>query len=109
MFRTRYSAVCAVLIAAAGIVMTVAPTFAAEAGDQQAQYLAVLRSDAPAAEKALACKGLAIYGGKDAVPALAPALLTISTLSEASGRSNVAVAEAGHPWVKIVWVRLSAT
>ena len=80
MFRTRYSAKYALLIAAAGFLTTAAQTFAAEAddknpaGDQEAKYLAVLRSDAPAAEKALACKGLAIYGGKDAVPALAPLL-----------------------------------
>ena len=71
---------CAVLIAAAGFLTTVAQTCAAgaddkkPAGDQQAQCLAVLRSDAPAAEKALACKRLAIYGGKGAVPALAPLL-----------------------------------
>ena len=44
------------------------------AGDQEAQCLAVLRSDAPAAEKGLACKRLALYGGKEAVPALAPLL-----------------------------------
>ena len=80
MFRTRYFTVCAVLIAAAGFLMTVAQTCAVgaedkkPADDQEAKYLAVLRSDAPAAEKALACKGLAIYGGKDAVPALAPLL-----------------------------------
>ena len=69
-----------VLGAAGGFVITVAQTCAAgadekkTAGDQEAKYLAVLRSDAPAAEKALACKGLAIYGGKDAAPALAPLL-----------------------------------
>jgi len=74
MFRTQYGLVCAVLIAAAGFLTTAAPTCAAEADDQEAKHLAVLQSDAPAAEKALACKGLAIYGGKDAVPALAPLL-----------------------------------
>jgi HEAT repeat protein len=80
MFRTRYDAIGAVLMAAAGFFATAAPTCAAGAGDtkaagqQEAKYLAVLRSDAPAAEKALACKGLAIYGGKDAAPALAPLL-----------------------------------
>jgi HEAT repeat protein len=71
---------CTILIAAAGLLMTVAPTCAAGAdakkppADQEAKYLAVLRSDAPAAEKALACKRLAIYGGKAAVPAVAPLL-----------------------------------
>jgi HEAT repeat protein len=80
MLRTRYSATYAVLVAAAGFVIAIAQTHAARADekkptdDQEAKYLAVLRSDAPAAEKALACKGLAIYGGKDAVPALAPLL-----------------------------------
>ena len=80
MFRTRYFAVCTGLIAAAGLLITVAQTCAAGADerqpahDQEATYLAVLRSDAPAPEKALACKGLAIYGGNDAVPALAPLL-----------------------------------
>ena len=36
------------------------------------KLIAVLQSDAPPAEKAIACKQLAIYGSKDAVPALAP-------------------------------------
>jgi HEAT repeat protein len=36
--------------------------------------ISLLRSNAPPAEKALACKQLAIYGTKDAVPALAPLL-----------------------------------
>ena len=80
MFRTRYSALSNILIAAAGILMTAAQTSAAGAenkkpsSDQQAECLALLRSDAPAAEKALACKRLAIYGGKEAVSALASLL-----------------------------------
>ena len=41
---------------------------------QQQKLIAVLRSDAPPAEKAIACKRLAICGGKEAVPALAPLL-----------------------------------
>ena len=41
--------------------------------DQQ-QLIAILRSDAPLAEKALTCKRLAIYGNQDAVPVLAPLL-----------------------------------
>ena len=43
------------------------------------------------------------------VPALAPASSTTSTFREASARSKLAVAETAHPWVKTVWVRLSAT
>jgi HEAT repeat protein len=69
-----------VLIAVAGFLTAAAQTRAAgaddkkAAGDQEAKCLAVLRSDAAPAEKALACKRLAIYGGKQAVPALAPLL-----------------------------------
>ncbi|MBN2508304.1 MAG: HEAT repeat domain-containing protein [Verrucomicrobia bacterium] len=44
------------------------------ASDKQATLIAVLRSDAPPAEKAITCKHLAIWGGRDAVPALAPLL-----------------------------------
>jgi HEAT repeat protein len=38
------------------------------------ELITLLKSDGPKAEKALACKKLAIFGGKDAVPALAPLL-----------------------------------
>ncbi len=38
------------------------------------QLIAVLQSNAPAAEKAITCKRLAIFGSKDAIPALAPLL-----------------------------------
>lgn len=46
----------------------------AYAGPQEQELIKTLRSDAPAAEKAIACKRLAIYGGNEAVPALAPLL-----------------------------------
>ena len=42
--------------------------------DKQRELIAVLRSDAPPQDKAIPCKQLAIYGNKDAVPALAPLL-----------------------------------
>lgn len=42
--------------------------------DKQRALIHVLESDAPAAEKAITCKRLAIYGTADAVPALAPLL-----------------------------------
>ena len=42
--------------------------------EQETSLLAVLRSDAPAAEKAIACKKLAIYGSSDAVADLAKLL-----------------------------------
>ncbi len=41
---------------------------------RQQQLIAVLRSDAPAADKAIACKNLAIYGSSEAVPELAKLL-----------------------------------
>ena len=41
---------------------------------QESQLLSVLRSDAPAAEKALVCKNLAIHGSDAAVPELAKLL-----------------------------------
>ena len=74
MFRTRYSAIFAILIAAAAQSFAAGAADKKPAGDPQAKLIAVLRSDAPPAEKALACKRLAICGGKDAVPALAPLL-----------------------------------
>ncbi|MCL4204779.1 MAG: HEAT repeat domain-containing protein [Pirellulaceae bacterium] len=80
MFRTQDTALYAALITATAWLVTVASTDAAGADaeqpaiDHEGQYLAVLRSDAPAAEKALACKHLAIYGSKESVPALAPLL-----------------------------------
>ena len=39
--------------------------------EKEAELIAVLRSDAPAAEKAITCKKLAIHGSKEAVPELA--------------------------------------
>lgn len=47
---------------------------AENAGDKQAALIQVLKSDAPLGDKAIACKRLAIYGNKEAVPALAPLL-----------------------------------
>ncbi len=42
--------------------------------EKETELLAVLRSDAPAAEKAITCKKLAIYGSSAAVPELAKLL-----------------------------------
>ena len=42
--------------------------------NKERALISLLRSNAPPAEKAVACKQLAIYGSKDAVPALAPLL-----------------------------------
>jgi HEAT repeat protein len=42
---------------------------------KESDLIKILQSDASPAEKAITCKRLAIYGGKDAVPALAPLLI----------------------------------
>ena len=80
MFKTRTLVQDAAFIAAAGILAMLVPGGAVgaepvgSAAEQEAKHLAVLASDASAADKALACKGLAIYGSRDAVPSLAPLL-----------------------------------
>jgi HEAT repeat protein len=43
--------------------------------EKQRKFISVLQSDAPPGDKAIACKRLAVYGTKDAVPVLAPLLL----------------------------------
>lgn len=67
------------LVAAACLGLALAlPAVAADSpyasAEQARQALAILQSDAPPSEKAVACKRLAIYGGPDAVPTLAPLL-----------------------------------
>jgi pimeloyl-ACP methyl ester carboxylesterase len=77
MHKTRYLTICVAIIAAA-VATAAHPARAADdqaaAQDKEAQLIGVLQSDAPKAEKAITCKRLAIYGGKDAVPALAALL-----------------------------------
>lgn len=51
-----------------------APVLRADDAGREAELLAVLRSDKPEADKALACKGLAVHGGAAAVPDLAKLL-----------------------------------
>ena len=70
-----------VLTALLACVLPAFPARAAAAADSQSSLaekqrslICVLQTNAPPAEKALACKQLAIYGTKDAVPALAPLL-----------------------------------
>jgi HEAT repeat protein len=46
----------------------------AAAKDKERELIAILQSNAPAAEKAIPCKQLAIYGTDEAVPALIPLL-----------------------------------
>src|SRR6185503_6519581 len=63
----------------AAILAIVHASFAADspkesAADKQRKFVAILQSDAPPQDKAIPCKQLAIYGNKEAVPALAPLL-----------------------------------
>ncbi len=69
--RTTYFSLAA-LAAAIGLSIEL-PVSAADA-DRQQPFIAVLTSGAPPAEKAAACKRLALLGDKAAVPALAPLL-----------------------------------
>jgi len=57
-------------------IVTVLPAQAVDSPESSREYklLTVLRSDAPGAEKAIACKNLAIYGSSEAVPELAKLL-----------------------------------
>ena len=79
----RCFAVSALCLAAVASLLPGLPTQAADrppsAGREQ-ELLRVLQSDAPKQDKAITCKKLAIYGSKDAVPALA-ALLPDEQLS----------------------------
>ncbi len=69
-----------VLGALLACVLAAGPAHAAAADSQgapaekQRALIGVLESNAPPAEKAITCKELAVYGTKDAVPALAPLL-----------------------------------
>ncbi len=79
MLTNRHFARCVVLLVLASTLATSQNSNAA-AGNQSSeekerQFLAVLRSDAAPAEKAMACKRLSVYGTSEAVPALAPLLL----------------------------------
>ncbi len=68
---------CAAMMAAA-MVAGPARLSAADAStskDKERESIAVLESNGAPADKAIACKRLAIYGSKAAVPALAPLLL----------------------------------
>ncbi len=77
--KIRYLAIAAFGVAAA--ISWLAFTQAAVAADnqptaqeKQQALIAVLQSDAPPSEKAITCKKLAVYGGKEAIPALAALL-----------------------------------
>jgi HEAT repeat protein len=81
MFTPKQSlAWCAIALTVASSTISISSTsaFAAPAvnsAEMEPKLIAVLRSDAPADEKAITCKRLAVYGSARAVPALAPLLL----------------------------------
>ena len=71
---------CSAAVAGLSLLLAAGPPPAAAAEDhncspeQVRELTTLLQSNGPKADKALACKKLAIFGGKDAVPALAPLL-----------------------------------
>src|SRR5213593_1928033 len=76
--QIRNSGRCMVLSAGLALAVSVGEGRAADAKDSPAEkqrtLIKVLKSHAPPEDKAIACKQLAIYGTKDAVPALAALL-----------------------------------
>ena len=77
MSTTRPFACYGAMLAALTVLIPLSVGTADDAGtpaQRQQQLIAVLRSDAPAADKAIACKNLAIYGSSEAVPELAKLL-----------------------------------
>lgn len=72
MYKTRYFTVFSALFAAVCVFSAFA--FAVQAAETEQQLIDVLKADSPKAEKAITCKKLAIYGGKDAVAELAKLL-----------------------------------
>ncbi len=77
MHKMRYFTNCVAGIATTVVLAAVSAHAADDnnaAEEQERQLIRVLQSDAPAADKAITCKRLAVYGTGDAVPALAPLL-----------------------------------
>ena len=72
-FILRSAALAAALVLA-GRLQAAAPDAGKSSADKQRELIAILKSDAPPAEKAVACKKLAIYGTSEAVSVLAPFL-----------------------------------
>jgi HEAT repeat protein len=67
-------AVALAAVALAGQAGAAAPDSKDSPAEKQRKLINVLKSNAAPGDKAIACKQLAIYGTKDAVPALAPLL-----------------------------------
>ncbi len=77
MHTTRRLTRSAVFLAALIVAVTTSTRAADDANssaEKEQELIAVLRSDAPGAEKAIACKSLAIHGSSEAVPDLAKLL-----------------------------------
>lgn len=78
MFISRTRAILSLAALCSAFSLTLAAPAAAEdkpsLKEKEAKLIAILTSEAPPADKALACKQLALCGTKDAVPALAPLL-----------------------------------
>lgn len=77
MLKRRYSEFFVALAVVASVAFARTGRGAEDANaarDQERQLIQVLASNAPAADKAITCKRLAVYGTADAVPALAPLL-----------------------------------
>ena len=70
MIRFRYPLMAAVVAAAVSMLMIPAQS----AAEDEQPLIKLLQSDAPKAEKAVACKKLAVWGSAKAVPALAALL-----------------------------------
>jgi HEAT repeat protein len=71
--KKRYLTWCVILIAVTASAGTVAQDRPA-ADVKESDLIAVLKSDAPAARKAITCKQLVVYGTEQSVPVLAPLL-----------------------------------
>ena len=83
-YETACSLVSLGLASVAGFAFTTTVLASQKAGapsEKEAPLIALLQSNAPPSEKALACKQLAIYGSEKAVPALAPLLADESLAS----------------------------
>ncbi len=74
MLESRCFAWCAVLLLVVSAVAIGQTSDSQSPRERELKLISVLQSDAPPAEKAITCKRLAVYGTKDAVPALAPLL-----------------------------------
>jgi HEAT repeat protein len=76
LIKKRYFSYCVVLITVVVSAVAVAQDRpAADVRDaKESDLIAVLHSNAPQGDKAIACKQLAIYGTEQAIPALAPLL-----------------------------------